>query len=364
MNEPLRPLTLGEILDRTAHLYRSRFLVFAGIGLIPAAALLVMIGSISGVVLLTGITARNGSSPAHVIAAVTAVVAMIVIFVPLILGANALGAAAMNDAAARLFLGTQISIRGAYQTALHAKWRFIRLYVLQGLIILGIPAAVLFVATIGLSAGSVLGGQGQMGPFLGAAIFLLFIALIAAAISLLLRYCLAFPACVIEQTSATSALQRGSRLSRGTRGRILVLCLLGAVLNQVLAMGVMVPALILVAIVAGLSGPAHGQAASAITMVLAYIILFLVQALVKPVYGIALVLFYFDQRIRKEGFDIEWMMQQAGMVSAETGTPIAVQPAVSQTASPITVASPAAIPEQLLPLQETGLINTSQEGKA
>jgi hypothetical protein len=28
---------------------------------------------------------------------------------------------------------------------------------------------------------------------------------------------------------------------------------------------------------------------------------------------IALVLFYYDQRIRKEGYDIEWMMQQAGL---------------------------------------------------
>jgi len=33
----------------------------------------------------------------------------------------------------------------------------------------------------------------------------------------------------------------------------------------------------------------------------------------QPVSWIALVLFYYDQRIRKEGFDIEWMMQQAGM---------------------------------------------------
>ncbi len=39
---------------------------------------------------------------------------------------------------------------------------------------------------------------------------------------------------------------------------------------------------------------------------------FAVQALTKPVYGIALI-FYFDKRIRKEGFDIEWMMQPAGM---------------------------------------------------
>ncbi|MGD0683209.1 MAG: hypothetical protein ABR990_14305, partial [Terracidiphilus sp.] len=35
MNEPLRPLTLGEILDRTAQLYRARFLLFLGISVIP-----------------------------------------------------------------------------------------------------------------------------------------------------------------------------------------------------------------------------------------------------------------------------------------------------------------------------------------
>jgi hypothetical protein len=47
-----------------------------------------------------------------------------------------------------------------------------------------------------------------------------------------------------------------------------------------------------------------------------------VQALIKPIYGIALMLFYYDQRIRLEGYDIEWMMQQAGLVA-----PIAIEAA-------------------------------------
>jgi hypothetical protein len=37
------------------------------------------------------------------------------------------------------------------------------------------------------------------------------------------------------------------------------------------------------------------------------------RALIKPIYSIGLVLFYYDQRIRKEGYDIEWMMQAAGL---------------------------------------------------
>jgi hypothetical protein len=38
--EALRPSTLGEMLDRTAHFYRARFLVFFGIAVIPAGVVL------------------------------------------------------------------------------------------------------------------------------------------------------------------------------------------------------------------------------------------------------------------------------------------------------------------------------------
>ena len=40
MNEPLRPLNLGEILDRTAEFYRARFLVFFGIAALPSGMVL------------------------------------------------------------------------------------------------------------------------------------------------------------------------------------------------------------------------------------------------------------------------------------------------------------------------------------
>jgi hypothetical protein len=41
---------------------------------------------------------------------------------------------------------------------------------------------------------------------------------------------------------------------------------------------------------------------------------------VLPIYSIALTLFYYDQRIRKEGYDVEWLMEQAAL------TPDAVLP--------------------------------------
>jgi hypothetical protein len=67
----------------------------------------------------------------------------------------------------------------------------------------------------------------------------------------------------------------------------------------------------------GANNPQHAQAAAVATFFVDYGAAFAVQALTRPVYGIALMLFYYDQRIRQEGFDIEWMMLKAGLVVPE-----------------------------------------------
>jgi hypothetical protein len=40
---------------------------------------------------------------------------------------------------------------------------------------------------------------------------------------------------------------------------------------------------------------------------------YVTNTLIGPIYSTGLTLFYYDQRIRKEGFDIEWMMRAAGL---------------------------------------------------
>ena len=42
---------------------------------------------------------------------------------------------------------------------------------------------------------------------------------------------------------------------------------------------------------------------------------FFASMLFTPLYGIVLTLFYFDARIRKEGYDVEWLLMRS------TGTP-------------------------------------------
>jgi hypothetical protein len=79
----------------------------------------------------------------------------------------------------------------------------------------------------------------------------------------------------------------------------------------------MIVALIVMAATAsiGKAGPAT-MIVLVISEVLNVLVNFAMQTLITPVYVVALVLFYFDQRIRTEGFDIEWMMQQAGLAGA------------------------------------------------
>ena len=62
MNEPLHPLTLAEILDRTAQIYRSRFLVFFGIGAIPAGTVFVFAAGVFAFMPWMGVHTKNGAT--------------------------------------------------------------------------------------------------------------------------------------------------------------------------------------------------------------------------------------------------------------------------------------------------------------
>jgi len=42
MTTPLRPMSTGEILDRTFNLYRNNFVLFAGIAVVPPALMLMV----------------------------------------------------------------------------------------------------------------------------------------------------------------------------------------------------------------------------------------------------------------------------------------------------------------------------------
>ncbi len=148
---------------------------------------------------------------------------------------------------------------------------------------------------------------------------LLVMAWIVFAILMGLRYSLAIPACVVEDIKARKAIRRSIELSKGSRGRIFLLGLLIVVVQTGLVL--VAQLFFIVAVV-----KSHG-ALPVWARVLQQLVAFLTNSFIGPMYATGLTLFYYDQRIRKEGFDIEWMMQAAGLTPPE---PVVEPPAAAE----------------------------------
>ncbi len=317
------PSSLGEILDRTAALYRSRFLVFAGIAVIPTGSLLLFGAACLIFVAWFGSGGQSRLSPETIGMLTVAFFAFCgVVVLPIAVGVSSLSTAAMNQAVARAFFDEKPTIRGAYKEAWKRGWEFVGLYLLEGLAIWVVPSAIGFVALIVLTAlGSAAGGA-ALGGFIAGLLFIAVIVALAVYVILaLLRLSLAFPACVVEKLGPLTAIRRGNRLSEGTRGRMCLLYLLGLALSGILSLAMTIPITLVAALIPTSNNPERVQAASMILVALLYAASFATQALIRPVYGIALMLFYYDQRIRHEGFDIEWMMQRAGLITVPANPP-------------------------------------------
>jgi hypothetical protein len=348
MDEPFHPSSLSEILDRTAQLYRSRFLVFLGIAVIPTAALMVPFG---GLFLFIEWFGPKGGAHSPVAGMVAGLLlgALFLIALPIFLAASALATAAMSHTASRAILSQTTTIREAYKAIWPRGWRYIGLDLMEFVAVWVAPFAAWFVLVL-LSAGltALMGSNG--GGFLTLMIFLVIAGLVTYGFWMSLRLSLAFPATLVEQSGAWAALTRSGKLTKGTKGRIFVLYLLAIALEWILAFAVIVPLIIVMAMIPGMDSPQHSQALGEIMIFVFYGARFAIQAFTRPVYGIALMLFYYDQRIRQEAFDIEWMMLRAGLV-----VPVPTQPAADAQADPQLVTSTVSAVENQPPAEAAPL---------
>ena len=351
MDDSPHPSTLSEILDQTIQMYRRRFLVFAGLAAAPYVAVLFPVC----IFLLLGWWLGNQDSAFLKSTGFPLMVVLgALVSAPVWIAVTALSTGAINHAAARRYFGDGITIRGAWKEAWARKWSYTGLFVLEILLIWVAPFLVWLLVFAGGAAIAALWRGTGLGTsvLLGVGAVVLVIGLVAYGLWMLLRLALAFPACVVEQIGVTDALRRGPSLGRGTKGRIFLLYLLGWILNYLLSLTVMVPLTIVMALIPALQGAKHAQTAAALTVLAGYGMGIAAQALTKPVYTIAFVLFYFDQRIRNEGFDIEWMMMRAGLVVPAPPQPelqpwIAAQPVAGSAVA--TAAQDAASAESVLP---------------
>jgi hypothetical protein len=312
MESHLRPLSLGEILDRTAELYRSNFLLLAGISSVFAGILLVL------GLLQIGVTQALQALHLNRYLIAATVIGVLVQWLAIFV-AGGLAVAANTRAVGWLHLGEPASIRAAYGAILPRTGRYLWLMTITYFIawfpfvlVYGAYAALLFayIKPKGLLTPHAAAPADPQTLIIFGVASLAFVVLGLAAfiygVLMSLRYSLAVPACTVEDLKARAGIRRSIQLSKGARGRIFMLGLLAAIIQlglTALTQGFFV-----------LVGIRHHGVLPVWMTILQQILGFFTSTFVGPIYATGFTLFYYDQRVRKEGFDIEHMMQTTGLM--------------------------------------------------
>jgi len=287
----LRPLSLGEILDRTFTLYRKRFWLFAGLAVVSASV--VTLGSF--VQMTWGLAgAKPGAPNAPQLAMISGLSSLIIGLIQLV--AFSVTQAATVSAVSDVYLGEETTIGKAFRTV-RARWfRFILIVLWQGWSAVW-PLVVL--VTVGL----VLLALPRYGlrP-LGVLVLVLAGFSVIYSVIAYMRNSLAVVASVVENLKVRRSMRRSKDLARGRLWRIFGLILLMYVLSLVAGVAQ--------ATVGFFMGLAHGPQ-RAMLEGLALLTTFVSNSLITPVGAIAFCLFYIDARVRDEGFDVETLMNRA-----------------------------------------------------
>jgi hypothetical protein len=292
----LRPLTLGELLDRAFLLYRRNFWLFAGIMVFPSCLLI----PIHFFMLRSRDVPFpwNKSSPQpHALA-----YAFGYLFVYWIV--YAVAEAATTYAAADEYLGRHLTIREAYGRIRGRFWRAIG--VTLNVYIRTLVLIFLFPVLAG-AAGIALTAVMKLGNVINTpavALIPVGLAIAGFAFGLLLsaRYTLSLPAVLLEDISGRAAIRRSVQLSHGRRGQIFVAILLGIAVSYAAAAMFQGPFYVGIAVM-GIKGHLPNWVNLGLSVSGA-----LGAAIATPLLMIILVLCYYDLRIRKEGFDLQHMM--------------------------------------------------------
>lgn len=313
MTTALRPMNTGEILDRTFSLYRNNFILFAGIAALAAVVLV----ALTGTLIALGLSLSNPNprmDPRELFEKLGITIGATALFY-LFIGSFAMGATIY--AVSKVHLGQTVTIKDSYARVLPRLPRIIGIVLLIILIMIGLILLVyLAVLVLGLLLALVFAGTG--GKTVAAIITGIFVVLAVIAGYILvawfyLRYSLAVPACVLENTGPVQSLKRSFFLARGSLWRIFLIYLLMGIINAALSVALHLPANIFI------------RTAPLVAIIWGLVATFFSFAISYPISTIAICLIYYDQRIKKEAFDLQIMMDALGQTNQQqaiSATPI------------------------------------------
>jgi hypothetical protein len=287
-------MSTGQLLDHTFALYRKNFLLFVGIATIgPAAYLIFQMFTIGSAAVPVG--SRRAAAAAGASLGVGLVVGLVVL-----LAGMAISHGATVKAVAAVHLGRPMSISGAYGALRGRFGRILGVFLLVALIS-GVAAGVIILVAVLIGTVAVVGGAkaGTAGTVVGVIVGI-GAAVVGGivAIAIYVRYSLAVQACVVEDLGVTDSLRRSAVLSKGSRSRILTIYFVFGVLSYIVAIGL-----------GGLAVAAASLMHNPIlSLILVYISTFIAGSLTGPLATIGISLLYYDERVRKEAFDLQLMM--------------------------------------------------------
>jgi len=270
----LRPLSLGEILDRTFTIYRRNFLLFVGIIAIPQ---LMVLAFNLGQTFIKGSSFPKVASIGSGALLVILGIAGIVVYVVAYLFAHGGTVYAVSD----LYLGRPTSI-GASLRRMRGQ------------------------------AGTLLG----VSLLNGLATFAGLILLIIPGIYIACRLATCIPAALLENLGPRESLERSFTLTKDNAGRSFVIYLLYLSILYGLLLLCAFPFLIAI----GLSAKNPGMLK--VWVAFSQFGTSLATVLVTPIFTIATTVFYYDLRVRKEAFDLQMMMNpNEALAPAPTALP-------------------------------------------
>lgn len=271
----MRPMGFTELLDRTFTLYRRNFLLFVSVMVVPHLVILAM--NLLPEVLKSAMITGAGSDVAA-IAGIGLVIGNLLLLI-VYFAMMALAQAATVFAVSEITLGRPTTAKAAYARIRGKLWRMVD---------------VIFSSTVRIILG--------------------FVLLIIPGIILLLRYSVAVPVAVVEDLKAKEALRRSTSLTEGRRSEAFLILFMAGVLSWIGTMLFLFPVTILVAVYAQ-----PGEPPLWLTL-LANCASLLSGVLVGPIGTIAMALFYYDCRVRKEAFDLQVMLSSLTPATGATAS--------------------------------------------
>lgn len=299
----LRPMSTGEVLDRAFVLYRSHFLFFAGIGTVPALTFFIA--------MLVFRFAENikpawDGSVGNTAVAGLLITGYILAFSVLGLSGVAMATGATMYAVSRLHLGYSTTVRESYRKVLRLTGRILRLvltiavrmlgsglvmlvllsftsiYLLQWLVqarVFGRNRLILQIILVILTSACFLGG-------------------LVWSLRIVCKFSLAVPACVLENMPARPALKRSKFLARGALFRIFLIQLMVVFVGVPVFYVMQIPGIFLATLNHGVPN-----------LIMICVGALVATAIAFPIGAVGTCLVYYDQRVKKEAFDLQIMME-------------------------------------------------------